>query len=262
MENRSEQQKAFIPETSIIKIADSMYNEGNFKQAEAFYAKYSAQQPSDKAKIRGLRAYIHCRLAQDKLKEALEDADKFLTVFPRYIEVKSTCLYVKVYCGSLTSLESIAEEIEKVYNTKMLMPKDDPMFLLERVFVLYRGRRVSESLKLLKDRQHIFIDDLSMCQRFGEMFLKLGRSDKAMIYLQYSISQNINTPRLWYLRAIASGMSGNLTLARNSADRVKNMYCSLPFVRDLDKQIDKFAAECEWNIASELKKIFFPWSGI
>ena len=251
-------EKIEVQTDSPLQTADDMYIEGNFRQAESFYAKCAGLEAED-LQLKGLRGYIHCRLALNNLQAASEDSKNFLKVFPHSAEAKNTRLYVLLHKPNFRDNEKIVKFINDIAASPKIISEPDPIFAIEQIFNSYKADRISEAISLSDEWQSKFGGDFDLCQRMGEMFISLKRGDKAMSFFQGGVSKGLDRARLWYLRAIAAAMSGNDSVAENSAAKAKKLNCVLPFMKDLDEEIHKYKHDYKNGLFSEIKKIFFPW---
>lgn len=259
MNAEGQPEKGEILSGSPLKMADDMYIEGNFRQAESFYAK-CADLEAKELQLKGLRGFIHCRLAMKNLQAASEDSKNFLRIFPDSAEAKNTRLFVLLHKPNFREPEKIDKFIRDIAASPRIISEPDPIFMIEQIFICYKADKINEAISLSNEWQSKFGDNFDMCQRMGEMFIDLKRGDKAMLLFQGGVSKGLDRARLWYLRAVAAAMSGNDSVAENSAAKAKKLNCVLPFMKDLDEEIHKYRHDYKNGLFSEIRKIFFPWN--
>lgn len=243
---------------SDLVTADLMLLEGNFEQALSFYNK-AAQNEEEKSKILGLRGFIHCNLVQGNADKAVRYGESYMKLFPNLAKAESTWLYALAFNLKKSDQNKLKEAIEKVYSPEKLRQNDeDPIYLMERIFVLYKANLLNEATKATEDWKGRFGSDLNMCQRMGEMFYMLQRYNKAFDFLQIAVQRGVNRARLWYLHAMSAAANKNFDIAERSVEKAARLNCPLPFMENLASEVKHLKKQANGGFFDFVKNMFMP----
>lgn len=239
--------------------AECFYVEGNFREAQKFYA-CAAKEGNSDVKIGGLRGYIYCTLALNDLEKAKEECSNFMKLFPEALQSKSTWLYVSSCDLREADIDKLKELAQEVYTDQNVITLgDDYRFIMENVFVFYKLNWQDKAMLASKRWLSNFGASLNKCQCMGEMYYRLGRFDKAFEFLQMAAQKGVDRARLWYLHALAAANNNNFEVADSSVKKAEKLNCTLPFMADLASQINSIKAREERGFLYKLKKTLLPW---
>ena len=238
--------------------ADLMFLEGNFEQALSFYSKAS-QEDDDKNKILGLRGFIHCNLAQGHSDKAVQHGESYMRLFPNSAKAESTWLYTLACNLKNNESDKLKEAVQKVYAPENIQNnREDPIYLMERIFVLYKANMLDEAVRATEDWKGYFGSDLNMCQRMGEMFYMLQRYNKAFDFLQIAVQRGVNRARLWYLHALSAAANKNFDIAERSVEKAARLNCPLPFMENLASEVKRLKKQANGGLFDFIKNMFMP----
>ncbi len=238
--------------------ADLMFLEGNFEQALSFYNKAS-QEDEERSKIVGLRGFIHCNLAQGYADKAVHYGESYMKLFPHLAKAESTWLYALANNLKNNSCDKLTEAIKTVYSPeKVRQNSEDPIYLMERIFVLYKANLLNEATRATEDWKGYFGSDLNMCQRMGEMFYMLHRYNKAFDFLQIAVQRGVNRARLWYLHALSAAANKNFDIAERSVEKAARLNCPLPFMENLASEVKRLKKQAHGGFFDFIKNMFMP----
>lgn len=244
--------------TSNLAKADLMFLEGNFEQAISFYNKAS-QEEEEQSKILGLRGFIHGHLAQGHTQQAVGYGENYMKLFPHLAKAESTWLYALANHLKKDHSDKLKEAINTVYSPeKVRQNSEDSIYLMERIFVLYKANLLDEAAKAVEDWKKHFGDDLNMCQRLGEMFYMLQRYNKAFDFLQVAVQRGVNRARLWYLHALSAAANKNFAIAECSVEKAARLNCPLPFMENLAAEVKRLKKQAGGSFFDFIKNIFVP----
>lgn len=238
--------------------ADLMFLEGNFEQALSFYNKAS-QEEEEKSKILGLRSFIHCHLVQGNLDKAVCYGESYMKLFPNLDKAESTWLYALACNLKKDNVNKLKEAIKTVYSSeKVARNSQDPIYMMERIFVLYKANLLNEATRATEDWKGYFGNDLNMCQRMGEMFYMLQRYNKAFDFLQIAVQRGVNRARLWYLHALSAAANKNFDIAERSVEKAARLNCPLPFMENLASEVKRLKRQANGGFFDFIKNMFMP----
>ena len=238
--------------------ADLMFLEGNFEQALSFYNKAS-QEEEEKSKILGLRGFIHCHLVQGNLDKAVCYGESYMKLFPNLDKAEGTWLYALACNLKKDNVDKLKEAIKTVYSSeKVARNSQDPIYMMERIFVLYKANLLNEATRATEDWKGCFGNDLNMCQRMGEMFYMLQRYNKAFDFLQIAVQRGVHRARLWYLHALSAAANKNFDIAERSVEKATRLNCPLPFMENLASEVKRLKRQANGGFFDFIKNMFMP----
>ncbi|MGM9992926.1 MAG: tetratricopeptide repeat protein [Candidatus Bruticola sp.] len=239
--------------------AMGMYLEGCFEQAEHF-CQLAAQEDTESIKIKGRRWAIHCSLAEGNIDKAIKEGEDFMKSFPKLAEAESTWLYALAHKLNKKNLDKLKEIVVKVYGSNEAAGKkaNDPIWAMERIFILYKANMLNEATEAVNDWKHRFSQNLNLCQCMGEMFYALQRCDKAFDFLQIAAKRGVNRARLWYLHALSAAANKNFDLAEHSVEKAVRLHSTLPFMEGLEEEVKLLERQAKGNFLDFIKNIFMP----